>query len=86
MIQDLEWVINKIETNSLYSYDYALNSPFNTNLNNDNLKTFVDYINYYCEQQLTFQSPKLFKTQIVKKVFDLELIKKPQRKNSSVII
>ncbi len=86
MIQDLEWVIKKIETNSLYSYDFPMNSPINTNIYSDNLKTFVDYLNYYCEQPLTFQSPKLSKTQIVKNVSELECIKKPHRKNSSIIL
>ena len=86
MIQDLEWVIKKIETNSLYSYDYPLNSPINTNICSDNMKTFVDYLNYYCEQPLTFQSPKLYKTQIVKNVSELECIKKPHRKNSFVTL
>lgn len=83
LVEDLEWVIDKVQTNSLYGYEISQKSVGTQLVNTDNIQTFLEYLNIHSEKPIQDHSSKIFKSQILR-TSDLKLLQAKQRKTNSV--
>jgi hypothetical protein len=89
MANDLTWVLNKIQSHTLYTYDVTETSSFSEkfSVENNEIKSFIEYLNDYSEVkefQRRNRENKISKTQKININEKRQLMSRFSKRNKSV--